>query len=249
MPNTKRRLRDTGLTMLLLAALGLLIWWLAEPVGVLMAAAADVRDWVAGAGPLAPVAYVVFYAAQILVAPLPGNFLGVFAGYLFGFGPAIALTMIGLAVGISIALLIGRYLGRPTLEHFFSHTELVRWERKLRLRSPLMWFVLFLFPIPDLVVYAAGLGTTPLRWLLPAILAGRSVGILLAITAGNATALLPPQFVLLQWVLFIGLAALAYRFQRPIRYHLLVSLRRTRRATRILFRPALSAPAEAPPPQ
>jgi hypothetical protein len=88
-----------------------------------------------------------------------------------------------------------------------------------------------------------------LRWLLPAILAGRSVGILLAITAGNATALLPPQFVLLQWVLFIGLAALAYRFQRPIRYHLLVSLRRTRRATRILFRPALSAPAEAPPPQ
>lgn len=238
------RWRDSGILVLLLAALGVLIWWLNEPMADALAAANDVRTWIIRFGPLAPIAYVTFFAAQILIAPLPGSFLAVLGGYLFGFGAGLFLSLIGLTIGITLALLIGRKLGRPLLEHFFDRSELIRWERKLRLRSPIIWFVLFLFPLPDLVVYVAGLGTTPIRWLAPAILLGRSIGIFVGISVGNATAHLPPSLVLVQWVLLLLLGGLAYRFQRPLRYHLLVNMRRTRRTVRSMFKTPLGSPAE-----
>jgi uncharacterized membrane protein YdjX (TVP38/TMEM64 family) len=130
------------------------------------------------------------------------------------------------------------------LERFFARSELIRWERKLRLRSPILWFVIFLFPLPDLVIYVAGLGTTPLRQLAPAILLGRGLGIVIGSSIGMATASLPASFVLVQWVLFLLLGGLAYRFQRPIRYHLLVNMRRTRRLVRGMSRAPIGTPVE-----
>lgn len=225
-----------GYFVLAMAATALLVWWLNEPVATLLRTAGDVRTWLMGFGPLAPVVYVLFYAAQILVAPLPGNFLAVLAGYLFGFWWGLLLSLVGLTIGAFLAVLISRRFGRPLLERFFNHAELVRWERKLRLRSPLVWYVFFLFPVPDLVMYVAGLGTLQLRWLLPAILLGRATGILIGITLGNFTAVLPPQWVIFQWVLLVVLGGFALRFQRPLRYYLLIWLRRGRRSSRSMYR-------------
>lgn len=238
------RWRNNGILVLLMAALGVLLWWLSAPFSTVLAAAGDIRAWLISFGPLAPIAYVVFYAAQILIAPLPGSFLSVIGAYLFGFGSGLLLSLFGVTLGVMLALLIGRKLGRPALERFFSRSDLVRWERKLRLRSPLIWFVLFLFPMPDLVIYVAGMGTAPLRWLAPAILLARGIGIFIGSSVGTATAYLPPALVLLQWSLLLALGGLAYRFQRPLRYLLLTNLRRTRRAVRNLFRAPLSSPAE-----
>jgi uncharacterized membrane protein YdjX (TVP38/TMEM64 family) len=150
-----------------------------------------------------------------------------------------------LTLGACLAVLIARKFGRPLLERFFSPAELVQWERKFRLRSPLVWYVLFLFPVPDLVMYAAGLGTLRLTLLLPAILLGRATGILFGAFAGNATAVLPAQFVIVQWLLLLALAAFIYRFQRPVRYHLLVGIRRLRRVPRPGSRALAPAPVEA----
>ena len=193
------RWRDSGILVLLLAAMVVLLWWLNEPVSAVLAAAGDVRSWVISFGPLAPIAYVAFFAAQILIAPLPGSFLSVMGGYLFGFGAGLVLSLLGVTLGVTLALLIGRKLGRPVLERFFDRSDLIRWERKLRLRSPLIWFVLFLFPLPDLVIYVAGMGTTPLRWLAPAILLARGLGVLVGSSVGTATAHLPASFVMFQW--------------------------------------------------
>jgi uncharacterized membrane protein YdjX (TVP38/TMEM64 family) len=230
--------------VLLLAALIILIWWLNEPISDVLDAAEDVRGWIIGFGPLAPVAYVTFFAAQILIAPLPGSFLSVLGGYLFGFGAGLLLSMLGLSIGVSLAILIGRKLGRPLLERIFDRNELIRLERKLRLRSPLLWFVIFLFPLPDLVIYIAGLGTTPIRLLIPAVLLGRGIGIVIGSSVGTVTAHMPGWFVLVQWLLFLVVGGLAYRFQRPLRYHLLVNLRRTRRMARGLFKSPLGSTVE-----
>ena len=239
-----------GYFVLAMAATTLLVWWLNEPVATLLRAAGDVRTWLMGFGPLAPVMYVLFYAAQILIAPLPGNFLSVFAGYVFGFWWGLLLSLVGLTIGACLAVAIARYFGRPLLERFFGRVELVRWERKLRLRSPLVWYVFFLFPVPDLVMYVAGLGTLQLRWLLPAILLGRATGIVIGITLGNFTAVLPVQWVILQWVLLLVLGGFALRFQRPLRYYLLIWLRRGRRSTRsmyqIVYRTLVKVPVSTP---
>jgi uncharacterized membrane protein YdjX (TVP38/TMEM64 family) len=239
-----------GYFVLAMAATALLVWWLNEPVTVLLHAAGDVRNWLMSYGPLAPIMYVLFYAAQILIAPLPGNFLAFFAGYVFGFWDGLFLSLLGLTIGASLAVFIARRYGRPLLERFFDRNELVRWERKLRLRSPLVWYVFFLFPVPDLVIYVAGMGTLQLRWLLPAILLGRATGILLGITLGNFTAVMPVQWVIIQWILLLVLSGLALRFQRPLRYYLLIWLRRGRRSSRsayqAVYRTLLKVPATTP---
>jgi len=229
-----------------MAATVLLIWWLNEPVAMLLRMAGDVRTWLVNLGPLAPVAYALFYAVQILIAPLPGNFLSVFAGYTFGFVNGLLLSLAGLMLGATLAVLIGRRFGRPLLERFFSHAELIRWERKLRLRSPLVWYVFFLFPVPDLVIYAAGMGTLRLGLLLPAILLGRGTAILFGIAMGNATAVLPAQLVVVQWLLLVLLGGFAYKFQRPLRLFLLLSLRRLRRSGRFVYRSVFRVPAITP---
>jgi uncharacterized membrane protein YdjX (TVP38/TMEM64 family) len=239
-----------GYFVLAMMATALLVWWLIEPVTALLQAADDVRTWLISFGPLAPIMYVLFYAAQILIAPLPGNFLAVFAGYVFGFWDGLFLSLLGLTIGACLAVTIARRFGRPLLERFFNRVELVRWERKLRLRSPLVWYVFFLFPVPDLVMYVAGMGTLQLRWLLPAILLGRATGILLGITLGNFTAVLPAQWVIIQWILLLVLGGFALRFQRPLRYYLLISLRRGRRSSRgvyqAVYRTLVKVPVTTP---
>jgi uncharacterized membrane protein YdjX (TVP38/TMEM64 family) len=244
MVSTGNRWRDSAILVLLIAAFGGLFWWLSAPLGAALDAAGDIRTWIVSFGPLAPIVYVAFYAAQILIAPLPGSFLSVIGAYLFGFGGGLVLSLFGVTLGVMLALLIGRKLGRPVLERFFDRSDLIRWERKLRLRSPLIWFVLFLFPMPDLVIYVAGMGTTSLRWLAPAILLARGLGILIGSSVGTATAHLPPSLVLLQWLLLLAMGGLAYRFQRSLRYLLLTNLRRTRRTVRNLFRAPLNSPVD-----
>lgn len=113
------------------------VWLLRDPLRSALATADDVRAWLVALGPLAPGGYFLFYTVQIVFAPLPGSFLPLFGGYLFGFWWGLLLSLGALALGISIAVYLSRRFGRRLITHFFGHGELVRWERKLSLRSPI----------------------------------------------------------------------------------------------------------------
>jgi len=87
---------------------------------------------------------------------------------------------------------------------------------------------LFLFPVPDLAFYVAGLSRVPLRWLLPSVFLGRGVGLVFMNTLGFLTARLPPEWVLAKW-LMVALAALViYRYQQKIRLYVLIALWKAR---------------------
>jgi hypothetical protein len=79
---------------------------------------------------------------------------------------------------------------------------------------------------------------------MPAVLLGRSIGVLIGSTLGTATAALPAPLVLLQWVLFLIASGLVYRYQRPLRYHMLTSLRRSRRMVRGFFKAPIETAVE-----
>src|SRR5688500_15332719 len=76
------------------ALLSLLLWWISEPfaamlaqISVMLAHIGGLREWILTFGPLAPLAYIGVFSLQILIAPLPGQFMGVMGGYLFGVLP------------------------------------------------------------------------------------------------------------------------------------------------------------------
>jgi uncharacterized membrane protein YdjX (TVP38/TMEM64 family) len=212
--------------------LSLLLWWISEPFAAMLAHMGGLRQWILTFGPLAPLVYIGVFSLQILIAPLPGQFMGVMGGYLFGVLPGSLYSITGLAVGAGSAIWLARHFGRPLLERFFDAGQLALWEKKMRTRSGFTWWLLFHFPVPDLVFYVAGLSSTSLRTLIVALLAGRGVGLFLANSMGHWTATSTPQWVLAQWVTVGVLALFIYLYQRRVRLVALVTARRVRRWSR-----------------
>ena len=212
--------------------LTLLLWWVSEPFSALLTYVGNTRDWILNFGALAPLAYIAVFSLQILIAPVPGQFMGVMGGYLFGVLLGSLYSITGMALGAGLAIWLGRRFGRPLLERFFDPAQLAFWEKKMRMRSGFTWWLLFLFPVPDLIFYVAGLSATSLRTLFVALLAGRGLGLLLANTMGHWTAMSAPEWVLTQWVIVGVLAGIVYLYQRRVRLLALVTARRVRRWSR-----------------
>jgi uncharacterized membrane protein YdjX (TVP38/TMEM64 family) len=206
-----------------------LLWWLSEPVADLMAQAGELRSWILTFGPLSPLVYIGVFSLQILVAPLPGQFLGIMGGYLFGAFLGSLYSLIGLVVGAGLAIGLTRRFGRPLLQRFFDPVQLAAWEKKMRMRSGFTWWLLFLFPVPDLVFYVAGLSSMSLRTLLIAVVAGRGLGLFFANTLGQWTANTAPEWVLVKWSIVGLLASIIYLNQRQFRLLALLTARRLRR--------------------
>jgi uncharacterized membrane protein YdjX (TVP38/TMEM64 family) len=208
------------------------LWWWSGPLAALLAQASQLRSWILEFGPLAPLVYIVVFSLQILLAPLPGQFMGVMGGYLFGVLLGSLYSISGLMLGAGLAMLLGRRFGRPLVQRFFSAAEVALWEKKLRTRSPFTWWLLFVFPVPDLIFYVAGLSSVPLRVLLVTLLAGRGLGLLVANLLGFWTAHLTPEWILVKWAAIGILALLAYFSQRRLRLWVLLGARRARRWSR-----------------
>ena len=223
------RRTDFWLALAGTVALGLLLWYYSEPVIHLMARASDSRAWIESYGGWAPAAYISLYVTQIVIAPFPGNFMGILAGWLFGIFWGALYSVVALTIGISIAIGLSRLFGRPLLERFVAEDTLNKWEVKLKVRSPLLWTIIFMFPVPDALIYMAGLSSIPFRILVPAIVIGRSAGIIFANIMGGWSAKLPPEWVIVQWSILIITVALLYWYQRYIKLYVLLGYRRLRR--------------------
>lgn len=226
------RQREIWLALLAFGILGLLFWLLSEPLIYLLHQGDVARTWVSRFGPWAPLMYITVFALQILVAPMPGQFLGVMSGYIFGIFLGSLYSITGLTLGAGLAIYLARRLGRPLLERFFEPEQLRLWERKLYMRSPVNWGLLFVFPVPDLLFYLAGLSSIPLLRLIPSIIVGRSIGLIFAGIAGGLTAQLPPEWVLMKWAFLLAVGLLLYRHERRLRLYLLLGVRRFERAVR-----------------
>lgn len=226
------RQRETWLVLVALTGITLFFWLLSEPLIYILHQGDVARTWINSFGAWAPFAYIALFALQILIAPMPGQFMGVMGGYVFGFFLGSLYSITGLTIGAGLAIVLARRYGRPLLERFFGREQLKLWERKLYMRSPVNWGLLFVFPVPDLVFYLAGLSSIPLVRLIPAIIAGRSLGLLFANIVGGLTAYLPPEWVVVKWAVIVVLGLLLYRQERKLRLYFLLGVRAWERTLR-----------------
>lgn len=226
------RQRELWLALLVFGTLGLLFWYFSKPLVYLLHQGDVARTWISRFGAWAPLMYITLFAMQILIAPMPGQFLGVMSGYIFGIFLGSLYSITGLTLGAGLAIYLARRLGRPLLERFFDREQLRLWERKLYMRSPVNWGLLFVFPVPDFLFYLAGLSSIPLIRLIPSIIVGRSIGLIFAGIAGGLTAQLPPEWVLMKWAFLLAAGLLLYRHERRLRLYLLLGVRRFERLIR-----------------
>lgn len=188
---------------------------LLRPHWSLLADAETLRQYVAGFGAWAPLVFVVLQAVQVLVAPIPGQVLAVVAGYLFGPWWGTLYNMLGITLGSTLAFWLSRRYGRSYAERMFDDAALETFDAVADSHGLLVLFVLFLIPgLPDDVIcFAGGLTSIPLRRLVLVAVVGRAPAFFLVNVFGDLLATGDVYVATLLLVLLVGLSlfGLIYR--------------------------------------
>lgn len=182
-PRTRLGLAVAGL--ILLAVLAFVLW--RSSLGRIWLDPEVLEGLVDRVGPWGPLVVVAAEALQVILAPIPGQGVGLTAGYMYGTGLGMLLCTIGLLIGTYIAMWLSRVLGRPLVERFVSPERLARIDDYTERRGPLAFFIIFLLPFlpDDVTCLLAGLSPLPLHSLLLLALVGRSPGLYASVWLGS----------------------------------------------------------------
>jgi uncharacterized membrane protein YdjX (TVP38/TMEM64 family) len=181
----------------------LVIYW--RPLGALLGDLPRLRAWLRGLGPWGPVALIALNAAQIVVAPVPGQLVQAVAGYLFGLWPGAIYGALGMALGGTLSMSLGRLYGRPLLTRLVGEERLAKWERVAHTDSPLVWAVIMLPIFGDIPYLIVGLTKPPIWKVLGITLIIRGPSVILYAAMGAGTISGPPYLLI---ALVVGLTLL-----------------------------------------
>lgn len=171
----------------------------------------SLRAWLLRQGAYAPWAIVLLQVVQVVVAPIPGQAVGLAAGYLFGAGPGTLLSLAGTVLGSLLAFALARRLGRPLVERLVPTEWLSRLDAVAHKRGLFFLLLVYLLPfVPDdMACFAAGLTPIPIPALMVVAVLGRLPGLWVSCWLGAHAVSLSRQ----GWTLVIaGSALLALAF-------------------------------------
>ena len=201
-----------GIAAILTAALIARYW---QPLLALVSEQEFLREWIAGFGWAAPIALIVVQAVQVVVAPIPGQVVGLVSGYLFGVVWGTVYSMAGILLGAWAVMALARRLGRPFVQRFVPAQHLAKFDGLVEKGGPTAFFILFLLPfVPnDSISILAGLTSIPIPLLMVLAAIGRFPGVLASSFIGDRSGNLTP----LQWAalgaiaLAVGILVLIYK--------------------------------------
>jgi len=210
-----------ALALILLATLA--FWRWGEPVVTFFRNQEQIRAWLTDIGPLAPLASIGLNTAQVLLAPVPGQVIGLANGYLFGIFWGTVYSLLGVTFGSALAMALGRWLGRPILERLVKPAQLTRWDDLATHRGPLFFFFVFLLPLlpDDIACFAVGLSRLSIPYMLLLAAIGRLPGLIVSSWIGAHASDLPPAGWALAGGAALALAVLVLRHQNQIEAGLL----------------------------
>jgi uncharacterized membrane protein YdjX (TVP38/TMEM64 family) len=128
-----------------------------------------------GAGNWGPLILIGLTIAQILVAPIPGVFMPILAGVLYGPVVGVMIAAVGTLLGSTAAYAIGSRAGMPLLKRWLGSETVARARALVGGRRWLALVPLFLLPFTptDAICFICGMiGVRPSRFFL-AVLLGR----------------------------------------------------------------------------
>ena len=166
-----------------------LMAWFRQPVSDVLAVIGD-REAVAAYldqfGVLAPLLLGIILVLQVIVAAIPGHALMVGGGYVFGFMPAICLSLSMTVLGSQIGFMLARWAGRPLVEKLAPVDLLDKWYDVSAKKGLIFFMVAFMLPIfpADVMNYIAGLSSLSARRFFVANLIGRLPGVVLMTAIG-----------------------------------------------------------------
>jgi uncharacterized membrane protein YdjX (TVP38/TMEM64 family) len=218
----------TALAIILIVAAAGAVWYWRKPLWATFGSRDRIQEWVAGCGVWGPLASIALNVAQVLLAPVPGQFVGLVNGYLYGVWLGTLYSMIGLVLGTILAMLLARRFGRPLIERLVKPETWERWDRLARRQGPWFFFLVFLFPFlpDDVACFLIGLSPLAIPRMVVLATLGRLPGVFVSCWVGAYATGLPWW----TWLPLGGVtAALAWAFwhwQAPLEATLVRLIRR-----------------------
>lgn len=145
------------------ATLGILVasYWILD----LLVFRLDVQDFdqfIRQFGPIAPLVMIGLITAEVVIAPLPGGWMAIATGYIFGSLFGFFYAYIGNVLGATIAFELARALGQPFVRHFVNEKKYEIYSAKLS-TSKLGLALLYIIPLFPIDVVSLLLGMTAMR--------------------------------------------------------------------------------------
>jgi uncharacterized membrane protein YdjX (TVP38/TMEM64 family) len=134
-----------------------------------------VRAWIEGFGMWGPLALIGMIIVQTVLSVSPVSLLAVVGAYVFGFWQGVLYAFIGLTIGSSLCMILGRRFGRPLVDRLIDPKSIAIFDRFTEKRGPIFFFIIFVMPwVPDdLACYAIGLSRLSLKLMIPLAAVGR----------------------------------------------------------------------------
>ncbi|MDR0886184.1 MAG: VTT domain-containing protein [Clostridiales Family XIII bacterium] len=110
--------------------------------------------------------YMGLLIAEVIISILPSQIIQIAAGYAFSIPMALIFTILGAAIGSSIAFALSRTLGKGFIYMIFGETRMRKFVNLLSSKKGIIAiFLIYLIPgIPkDIFTYAAGISR--IRWI------------------------------------------------------------------------------------
>ena len=148
----------------------------------------NLRLKVEAAGIFAPLIIILLKATTIVVVPLGGTPIYPIAGALWGFWQGLGITLIGDALGATIAFYLSRFFGQNILRFFMSREQMPVVKRLVEKGSEPRTFIkarLFFAGFPELFAYAAGLTKISYPIFIFAHMSVHSIGAALLVLFGE----------------------------------------------------------------
>ena len=184
-----------------------------------------------------PIIYMLFFAASMVVAPVPTGPAPLAAAAAFGGLAAFFYTLGAGSVGAALCFAIARRWGRPALARYLPQKMAVEIDRSTDRLGVRVLFLLRLFPIlgVDIVSYAAGLTRMRFRTYAVISVAGSVPSLALLSVAGEGAADNRLLFA-------AGLAGFGALMVLPLLYYALRKRRPTRAAGAVVEPGAVGSP-------
>jgi uncharacterized membrane protein YdjX (TVP38/TMEM64 family) len=148
----------------------------------------EMRTYLRSWGAWAPLVFAFIQAAQVVVAPIPGELTGVVGGFLFGTFRGTVYSSLGLTLGSLIAFLTARVVGLPLVKLVVKPETLEKFHFVTEPRGEIATLILFMIPgFPkDILSYLLGLSPMRLLTFLVVCGLGRIPGTLMLGYSGSA---------------------------------------------------------------
>jgi len=215
----------------LILAVGIVLWQWGPAIWGFFRDPSALQAWLTSFGVWAPLVSIALGVLQVIIAPIPGQVMGLVNGYLYGVWRGALYSLIGVMLGTALILAVTRRWGRPLAVRLVPAAQLEKLDHLAERRGEPFFFLIFLLPFlpDDLTCIAIGLTQLPIGRMLVLIALGRLPGLIVTNWIGaHARSVSPLGWVIL--VVSVCLLALAYwRWRNAIEARLLAWLDRVTR--------------------